>query len=80
MTEHAMVNLAQTSSFIAVVQGGKHMSIRAHAYYFRAEPSPLAGLLPQEVVSKGTIGVTMVGCMTPTPKAKTMERYQVSVP
>lgn len=80
MTEHAMVNLSQPTRFMAVVQGGKHSAIRSHAYYFRAAPSPPAGLLPREVISSGTIGVTMVGCITPAQKAATMKRYNARVP
>ncbi|ETN03636.1 hypothetical protein PPTG_15609 [Phytophthora nicotianae INRA-310] len=80
MTELAMVNSAQPTRFMTVVQRGKHTSIRSHAYYFRAAPSPPAAMLPAEVISSGIIGVTMVGAMTPKQKVKTLKRYQVRVP
>ncbi|GMF56890.1 unnamed protein product [Phytophthora fragariaefolia] len=60
---------------MAVVQGVKQSAIHSHAYYFRADPSPPAGLLPHEDISTGTIGVTMVGCITLAQKAVMMKRY-----
>lgn len=80
VTEHAMLNLAQPTKMLAVVRGGHHTAIRAHAYYFRADPAPPASLLPREVVADGTIGVTMVGFMTSKQKAATFKRYDVRVP
>lgn len=38
MSEHAMVNLAQSTKFLTVVRGGKHSSLRSHCYLFRADP------------------------------------------
>lgn len=78
-TEHAMLNLAQPTKMLSVVRGGRHTAIRAHAYYFRADPTTPAAMLPREVVSDGTIGVTIVGCMTPHQKAATFKRYNVRV-
>lgn len=80
VTEHAMLDLAQPTQFVSVVRGGCHSSIRSHAYYFRANPAPLARLLPEPVVAKGIIGVSMVGAMTSRQKAETMKRYRVRVP
>lgn len=75
-----MLNLAQPTQFVSVVRGGRPSSIRSHAYYFRANPAPLARLLPESVVTKGIIGVSMVGAMTPRQKAETSKRYSVRVP
>ncbi|KAF4134238.1 hypothetical protein GN958_ATG16538 [Phytophthora infestans] len=74
-----MLNLAQPTQFVSVVCGGRHSSLRSHAYLFRATPAPPAQLLPEPVVSKGIIGVSMVGPMTPRQKAETAKRYQVRV-
>ncbi|KAF4127213.1 hypothetical protein GN958_ATG23602 [Phytophthora infestans] len=74
-----MLNLAQPTQFVSVVRGGRHSSLRSHAYFFRATPAPPAQLLPESVVSKGIIGVSMVGPMTPRQKAETAKRYQVRV-
>ncbi|ETM46468.1 hypothetical protein L914_08643 [Phytophthora nicotianae] len=79
-TEHAMLGLAQSTRMLTVVRGGNHSAIRAHAYYFRAVPSTPASLLPREVISDGTIGVTMIGSMTPQQKAATFKQYNVRVP
>ncbi|KAF4136742.1 hypothetical protein GN958_ATG14012 [Phytophthora infestans] len=48
-TENAMLNLSQPMHFISVVRGGKHSSIRSHAYFFRADPAPPAEMLPRDV-------------------------------
>ncbi|KAF4128339.1 hypothetical protein GN958_ATG22417 [Phytophthora infestans] len=79
MTENAMLNLALPTQFVSVVRGGRHSSLRSHAYFFRATPAPPAQLLPEPVVSKGIIGVYMVGPMTPRQKAEAAKRYQVRV-
>lgn len=78
-TENAMLNLAQPMHFISVVRGGKHASLRSHAYFFRAEPAPPAQILPVDIVSEGIIGVTIVGAMTPMQKAATHKKYDVRV-
>lgn len=78
-TEHAMLGLAQPTKMLSIVRGGRHTTIRAHAYYFRAGPSTPASLLPREVVADGTIGVTMVGSMTSLQKATTYWRYAARV-
>ncbi|KAG6947380.1 hypothetical protein JG688_00015579, partial [Phytophthora aleatoria] len=57
VTENSLLNLAQATQFVSVVRGGRHSTIRAHAYYFRAR------LLPEKVVAKGIIGVLMVGAI-----------------
>ncbi|ETI45556.1 hypothetical protein L917_09535 [Phytophthora nicotianae] len=79
MTENAMLNLAQPTQFVTVVRGGRHSPLRSHVYFFRATPTPPAQLLPEPVVSKGIIGVSMVGSMTPRQKAETAKRYQIRV-
>ncbi|KUF81853.1 Neutral zinc metallopeptidase [Phytophthora nicotianae] len=76
-TENAMLNLAQPMHFISVVRGGKHASLRSHAYFFRANPAPPAQILPRDVVSEGVIGVTIVGAMTSAQKAATLKKYDV---
>ncbi|KAF1793289.1 hypothetical protein GQ600_2610 [Phytophthora cactorum] len=79
-TEHAMVSLTQSTKLLTVVRGGLHTAIRSHVYYFRADSSTPASLLPREVVADGTIGVTMVGSMTPLQKTATYRRYDGRVP
>ncbi|ETP12964.1 hypothetical protein F441_11766 [Phytophthora nicotianae CJ01A1] len=79
VTENSMLNLAQPTQFVSVVRGGRHSTIRAHSYYFRANPAPPARLLPEKVASKGIIGVSMVGAMTERQKAETAKRYAVRV-
>ncbi|GMF45960.1 unnamed protein product [Phytophthora fragariaefolia] len=37
-TENAMLNLSQPMHYISVGRGGKHSSLRSHAYFVRAEP------------------------------------------
>ncbi|KAF4128939.1 Helitron helicase-like domain at N-terminus [Phytophthora infestans] len=76
-TENAMLNLSQPMHFISVVRGGKHSSIRSHAYFFRADPAPPAETLPRDVFSEGVVGVTMVGATTTDQKAATLKKYDV---
>ncbi|KAG6973176.1 hypothetical protein JG687_00001042 [Phytophthora cactorum] len=65
---------------LTVVRGDLHTAIRSHVYYFRADSSTPASLLPREVVADGTIGVTMVGSMTPLQKTATYRRCDGRVP
>ncbi|ETL99505.1 hypothetical protein L917_03663 [Phytophthora nicotianae] len=74
-----MLNLSQPMHFISVVRGGKHSSLRSHAYFFRADPAAPAQMLPRDVVSEGVIGVTMVGALTTAQKATTLKKYDVRV-
>ncbi|ETN06973.1 hypothetical protein PPTG_12945 [Phytophthora nicotianae INRA-310] len=65
--------------FISVVRGGKHSSLRSHAYFSRADPAPPAQLLPRDVISDGVVGVTMVGSTTPAQKAAALKAYDVRI-
>ncbi|POM81938.1 Hypothetical protein PHPALM_34 [Phytophthora palmivora] len=78
-TENAMLKLSQPMHYISVVRGGKHSSLRSHAYFFRAEPAPPAQILPRDVVTQGLIGVTIVRAMTPEQQATTLKQYDVRV-
>ncbi|GMF32027.1 unnamed protein product [Phytophthora fragariaefolia] len=79
LTENAMLNLSQPMHYISVVRGGKHSSLRSHAYFFRAEPAPPAQIPPRDVVTQDLIGVTIVGAMTPEQQATTLKQYDVGV-
>ncbi|OWY96514.1 hypothetical protein PHMEG_00033201 [Phytophthora megakarya] len=69
--ENAMLNLAQPMHYISVVQGGKHSSL-----FFRADP---AQMLPVDIATEGSVGVTLVGSMTPMQKAVACTRYDVRI-
>ncbi|POM68742.1 Hypothetical protein PHPALM_15057 [Phytophthora palmivora] len=77
MTENAMVNLSQSTRFLSVYRGGKHTSLRSHAYFFRSDPAPPVKLLPRSVVGTGEIAVKIVGAMTPEQKIAATRKYQV---
>ncbi|POM80230.1 Hypothetical protein PHPALM_1963 [Phytophthora palmivora] len=79
ITENAMLNLAQPMHYMSVVRGGKHASLRSHVYFFRADPTPPAHMLPVDIVSEAIFGVSMVGALTPMQKTSTTKKYDVRV-
>lgn len=58
--EHVMLNLAQPMKMIRCAPYNNSFS----RVLFSSQPSTPVSLQPREVVVDGTIGVTMVGCMT----------------
>lgn len=70
-TENAMMNLTQPTHFVSVVRGGRHSSIRSHAYVFRAVPTTPANLVPNDVLSCGNLRFQMVGPFTPEQRLAT---------
>ncbi|OWY98983.1 hypothetical protein PHMEG_00030104 [Phytophthora megakarya] len=77
MTKNAMLNRAQPMRYLAVVRGGKHASLRSHAYMFRSNPDCPAQLLFRRVISEGIIRVVLVGAMTTRQKAHMMKKFEV---
>ncbi|KAF1787553.1 hypothetical protein GQ600_24906 [Phytophthora cactorum] len=67
--ENTMLNLSQPMHFISVVRGGKHASLRSHAYFFRADPAPPAQTYRAKSFLR-VIGVTIVGATTPARKQR----------
>ncbi|OWZ23610.1 hypothetical protein PHMEG_0001462 [Phytophthora megakarya] len=77
MTENTMLNQAQPMRYLAVVRGGKHSSLRSHAYMFCANPDCPAQLLFRRVISEGIVRVVLIGAMTPKQITRMKKKFEV---
>ena len=69
-TEHALINPAQHSVYLATIHGsGGAKSINSHSYTMRATKQPLAAELPRSINDLETIKVTLSSSLTPLQKA-----------
>lgn len=76
MIEYLMMNLAQSNAFVTTVIGGHNRKMSSHAYFFQANPTIPAALLPCDILSSGEI---KVGHLTSYQKMVLLKKYSVRV-
>jgi hypothetical protein len=79
-TEHAMMNLAQSNSFVTTVIGGYNRKLSSHAYSFRSKPTVPAAMLPRDILGSGEIKVGIAGALTSPQKMLLKRKYCVRIP
>jgi hypothetical protein len=78
-TEHAMMNLAQSNSFVTTVIGGFNRKMSSHAYSFRSTPTVPAAMIPRNILASGEIKVGIAGSLTSNQKMLLKRKYAVRI-
>jgi hypothetical protein len=78
-TEHTMMNLAQSNSFVMTVIGGYNRKMSSHAYSFLSKPTVPAAMLPRDILATGEIKVGIGGCLTAYQKMVLRKKFSVRV-
>ena len=76
-TELAMINKCIPYMYITTVRGGQHMRLRSHAYMFKGNTA-IAESLPNDVIEKSAIKVTIVSATTPLQRASLANSYEAT--